>query len=88
LGNEVAPARLNNYSPDGMANNINSLDLIQKDFQLGIKLESIFMPHTRGQRDAVFNRQPGSGDTQPSGTQLRCAHYTSAEAALNSRLDD
>ena len=43
---------------------------LPEDVQLGIQLESIFMPETRKQRDAIY----------ANGT--RFVHYTSADAAF------
>jgi len=40
------------------------------------------MPHARQQRDTAYNRQFGSTEPQPEDIILKCAHYTSAEAAL------
>src|SRR6266853_1802850 len=67
----------------GMTNEMKNEDSTREQFQLWIKLEGIFRPRARQQRDTAFKRQPGSGDAQPSGVQLRCVHYTSAEAALS-----
>jgi hypothetical protein len=47
-----------------------------EQFQLGVRLESIFMPHARKQREALY---VGSSGLKP---WARFVHYTSAEAAL------
>jgi len=47
-----------------------------EQFQLGIRLESIFMPHAKAQRDNIYT---GSSGTKP---WARFVHYTSAESAL------
>ena len=46
-----------------------------EQFERIIKLESIFMPEARRQRDQLYN----NGQK----TSARFVHYTSAEAALN-----
>jgi hypothetical protein len=53
-----------------------SIASTSEQFQLGIRLESIFMPHARKQREAIYM---GSSGLKPS---ARFVHYTSAEAAL------
>jgi hypothetical protein len=53
-----------------------SIASTSEQFQLGIRLESIFMPHARTQREAIYM---GSSGLKPS---ARFVHYTSAEAAL------
>ena len=50
--------------------------MTQQEMDLIIRLEAIFMPHFRKQRDAA--REKG-----PVKEQLRLVHYTSADAALN-----
>jgi len=47
--------------------------LLSQEYQLAMKLESIFMPHARRQRDQLYVE-----DADP-----RFVHYTSAENALN-----
>jgi hypothetical protein len=64
-----------------MTNITNDSDA-KKELELGISLEGVFLPHIRKQRDKAHKRQPGANAAQPSGMQLRCAHYTSADAAL------
>jgi hypothetical protein len=44
-----------------------------EQYELAIKLESIFVPHARARRDALYHK----------GDRARFVHYTSAEAALN-----
>jgi hypothetical protein len=56
--------------------------LTPEQFQLAMKLESIFMPHARRQRDAAFNRSV-KAERPLETAALRFVHYTSAEAALN-----
>src|SRR4051812_4792419 len=49
--------------------------------ELSNRMESIFMPHAKKQRDDAHKRQKRPGK---AGEQIfRCAHYTSAEAALS-----
>jgi len=52
-------------------NKVVSLPDLPEDIQFAIRLESIFMPHARQQRDAFYLKGG------------RFVHYTSAEAALN-----
>lgn len=47
-----------------------------EQFRLGIRLKSIFMPHARKQREALYM---GSTGLKP---WVRFVHYTSAEAAF------
>jgi hypothetical protein len=47
-----------------------------EQFQLAIRLEGIFMPHARKQRDALYAEEP-------SERVPRFVHYTSAENALS-----
>ncbi len=49
--------------------------VLLEQFQLGLRLEGIFMPLARRQRDALYD-----GGQRPS---ARFVHYTSADAALN-----
>lgn len=58
---------------DNIMNETNTSIATSEQFQLAIRLESIFMPNTRARRDALYNNQERS----------RFVHYTSAEAALN-----
>ena len=53
--------------------------ITDEQLQLGLQLESIFMPQAKRQRDAAHAqlKESGIGDEQ-----LRFVHYTSAEAAL------
>lgn len=44
-----------------------------EQYELVIRLESIFMPNARARRDALYNKQD----------RAKFVHYTSAEAALN-----
>lgn len=48
--------------------------------QLGLQLQSIFMPQAKRQRDEAYARLKESGGIDE---QLRFVHYTSAEAALS-----
>src|SRR5579864_3300628 len=50
------------------------------EFELGIKLEGIFMPEARKQRDKLYT---GKQFPPPDDATARFVHYTSAEAALN-----
>lgn len=50
--------------------------LTPDDIERVMRLEGILMPSLRAQRDRFYTAQTGGG------RQLRCAHYTSAEAAL------
>jgi hypothetical protein len=56
--------------------------LTPEQFQLVIKLEGIFMPHARRQRDETYARQ-AKPDATVETAVLRFVHYTSAEAALS-----
>lgn len=49
-----------------------------EQIELANRLEGIFMPHARKQRDAIFEKEPGGPDPDP-----RFVHYTSAENALS-----
>lgn len=60
---------------------LNSSGLTPEQIQLALRLESIFMPHARKQRDEAYKRQEGS--PEPTEAKVRFAHYTSAEAALS-----
>jgi Protein of unknown function (DUF2971) len=50
--------------------------------ELAIRLEGIFLPHARKQRDLVYRKHNGPGEPRSDAT-ARFVHYTSAEAALN-----
>lgn len=52
----------------------------QADIQRALRLESIFMPYSRRQRDAAYARRKNTKVGNPE--FLRFAHYTTAEAAL------
>jgi hypothetical protein len=53
----------------------------QKQMDLTLRLEDIFMPEAKRQREVAFEKQAKPG--QPVWEhRLRCGHYTSAEAAL------
>ncbi len=56
--------------------------LTLEQFELAMKLESIFMPYARTQRDEAYKRHTKPGETLETAA-LRFVHYTSAEAALN-----
>lgn len=49
-----------------------------EQIELAMRLEGIFMPHARKQRDALYAKEPGGPDPDP-----RFVHYTSAENALS-----
>jgi len=57
-------------------------DSMLTEYELWMRLEGIFMPRSRRLRDEAFRRQPESAAAPPIGIQLKCAHYTSADAAL------
>jgi hypothetical protein len=59
-----------------VTNEAKNSGLTPEEIQLAMRLESIFMPHSRKQRDEAHARAPVKG-------YLRFAHYTSAEAGLN-----
>lgn len=50
--------------------------LTEEDIQRAIKLEGIFMPHARKQRDSLFEKSSNIDS-------VKFVHYTSAEGALN-----
>ncbi len=56
--------------------------LSKEDIDLIFRLEGIFMPYARRQRDEAYKKlarsEPASGNDE-----LRFVHYTSAEAALS-----
>ncbi len=52
-----------------------------EQIQLAIRLESIFMPEARKQRDELYRKQTGAVGVI-SRAPVRFVHYTSAEAAL------
>jgi hypothetical protein len=64
-----------------MTNEGQQSGLSPEQIQLAIRLESIFMPHARRQREAAYKQQGKSFDISGK-DQLRFAHYTSADAAL------
>jgi hypothetical protein len=55
--------------------------LTPEQFQLALRLEGIFMPYARKQRDEAFRRQGSSAVAADA--EARFVHYTSAEAALS-----
>jgi hypothetical protein len=55
--------------------------LTSEQFQLALRLEGIFMPYARKQRDEAFRRQGSSAVAADA--EARFVHYTSAEAALS-----
>jgi hypothetical protein len=56
-----------------------SPSLTAEQIEFALRLESIFMPHARKQRNETCKRQTG---TEHSREPIRFAHYTSAEAGL------
>lgn len=54
-------------------------ELTKEQIELGMQLESIFMPHGSRQRQEANRKQNGDPKSRQG---LRFAHYTSAEAAL------
>lgn len=65
-----------------MASSLSATNLTMAEFELRMKLESIFMPQARRQRDETYGRHTRPGQ-QVETAHLRFVHYTSAEAALN-----
>jgi hypothetical protein len=65
----------------GMTNAAQKSELSPEQIQNALKLESIFMPHARKQRDEIYKKQTGF-ETGVSREPIRFVHYTSAEAAL------
>ncbi len=61
-------------------NDVPNLEISAEDMKLIAKLESIFMPVARAQRDKFYDVDP---TTSVSSDSARFVHYTSAEAALN-----
>lgn len=59
-----------------VANNPKIVALTPEQFELGIKLEGIFMPHVRRQRDKLYKISEGIP------LPARFVHYTAADAAL------
>jgi hypothetical protein len=57
------------------------LNITPEQIQLALKLDAIFMPYARKQREQALERQ-AKQSVLVSGEYLRFAHYTSAEAAL------
>jgi hypothetical protein len=64
-----------------MRNEAQKSELSPEQIQSALKLESIFMPHARKQRDEIYKKQTGF-EAGISREPIRFAHYTSAEAAL------
>lgn len=56
--------------------------MTDEQFQFVAKLEGIFMPYARKQRDETYARQ-NKPDVAVNAASLRFVHYTSAEAAAN-----
>jgi len=65
----------------GMTNEAQKSELSPEQIQITLKLESIFMPHARKQRDEIYKKQTGF-EGGVSREPIRFVHYTSAEAAL------
>lgn len=55
---------------------------IPEEVQLGMRLEGILCPHIRQRREEIRGSREKARAGQSGETQFRCAHYTSAEAAL------
>ncbi len=53
--------------------------LTEDQIQIALRLESIFMPHARRQRDETHRKQHGDARSREP---IRFAHYTSTDAAL------
>jgi hypothetical protein len=64
-----------------MTNEAQKFGLSPEQIQMMLKLESIFMPHARKQRDEIYKKQTGF-EGGISREPIRFVHYTSAEAAL------
>jgi hypothetical protein len=60
-----------------VANEAQNLVITPQQFELAIRLESIFMPYARKQRQEFY------GEDKVHQTQARFVHYTSAEGALS-----
>jgi hypothetical protein len=58
-----------------------NLAITEEQIELSMRLESIFMPQAKRQRDAAYERLKQEGGAAAD-QQLRFVHYTSAEAAL------
>jgi hypothetical protein len=56
--------------------------LTPEQIQFFMRLEGIFMPHARKQRDELYAKHYGPGQPPPD-AYVRFVHYTSAEAALS-----
>jgi len=65
-----------------MMNERQKFGLSPEQIQRALKLESIFMPHARKQRDEIYKKQTGF-EAGVSTEPIRFVHYTSAEAALS-----
>jgi hypothetical protein len=64
------------FAREGHFMNTPSIPVPPEQIELLKRLEGIFMPHARKQRDAIFANEPDGSDP-------RFVHYTSAENALN-----
>ena len=62
-----------------MTDKITAPLVTDKQLQLGLQLESIFMPQAKRRRDAAYAQLKETGMADE---QLRFVHYTSADAAL------
>lgn len=63
-----------------MMNEVQNVELTSDQIELLIKLETIFMPHSRKQREEAYRNQGKSITDKPP---IRLIHYTSASAALS-----
>lgn len=64
-----------------MSNQTPITTLTPELIELSVRLEAIFMPQSKRQRDAAYAKLKQSGNFQED-EELRFVHYTSAEAAL------
>ena len=64
-----------------MSDHSPNLELTPGQLQLGFRLEAIFMPQAKRQRDEAYQKRKRSGNATVD-DRLRFVHYTSAEAAL------
>src|ERR1035438_3860391 len=64
-----------------MASEAQKSGLTEEQTKLSIRLEGIFMPQARRQRDEAYDRLKQGNEA--AGEYLRFVHYTSAEAALS-----
>lgn len=66
---------------------VKPLKLTPEQLQLALKLEGIFMPQAREQREEAGKRQAKPGQQAAVGEYLRFAHYTSARGGPTNYQD-